>query len=126
MAFEIATMDVGQAPPIEYYPTADGTIVLGEALTMTSGKLVKCEATARPDYISVGPATKAGMVPVIRVQPYMVFGTTLQAAGTSLKEGDKVTLHTDGLQVTATTVSGVAIIDQMMGTAAGDPIRVRF
>ena len=126
MAFKLQTMDVGQTPPMEYYPTADGTIVLGEALTMTSGKLVKCGATAKPDYISVGPVNEDSIVPVIRVQPYLVFETTLQAAGTSLKEGDKVTLYTDGLQVTATTASGVATIDQMLGTAVGDPIRVRF
>ena len=43
-----------------------------------------------------------------------------------MKLGDKVTLHTDGLQVTATTASGVAEVVGMDGTAAGDRVRVRF
>ena len=42
------------------------------------------------------------------------------------KVGDKVTLHTDGLQVTGTTASGVAEVVYMDGTAAGDMCRVRF
>ena len=51
---------------------------------------------------------------------------TLQAAGTGLTIGSKVTLHTDGLQVTGTTASGVAEVVYMDGTAAGDMCRVRF
>ena len=42
------------------------------------------------------------------------------------KLGDKVTLHTDGLQVTATTTNGVAEGVYMDGTASGSMCRVRF
>ena len=62
----------------------------------------------------------------MRVLPDMMFETTFQAAASSVKLGDKVTLHTDGLQVTATTASGVAEVVGMDGTAAGDRVRVRF
>ena len=44
----------------------------------------------------------------------------------SLKAGSKVTLDADGLQVTATTDSGVAVIVDLEGTQVGDSVRVRF
>ena len=66
------------------------------------------------------------IIPVIRVNKDMIFETTFAAAATSVKLGDKVTLHTDGLQVTGTTASGVAEVVYMDGTAAGDMCRVRF
>ena len=37
-----------------------------------------------------------------------------------------MTLHTDGLQVTATKTNGVAEVVGMDGTAASDRVRVRF
>ena len=40
--------------------------------------------------------------------------------------GNKVTLHTDGLQVTATTTSGVATITYIAGQTVGSLVRVRF
>ena len=127
MAFMLSRMDVGHTPPIKYLPVTNGeTVVLGEALVLSSGKLTKCGATAKPAFMAVGPKNAAGEAPVIAVQDYMTFETTLQAAGTDLKIGSKVTLHTDGLQVTATTTSGVAEIVRMDGTAAGSTVLVRF
>lgn len=128
MAFFLQSMDVGQTPPIEYrQATAEEDVVLGEALvTASTGLLTKCGATARPEYIAAGPQDENDMVPVIRVQDYQVWRTQLSAAGTSLKPGNKVTLETDGLRVTATTASGVATIVAMEGTEVGDGVRVRF
>lgn len=126
MSFLRSKMDVGLTPPIEYLPgAASEAIVLGEALSVTSGKLTKCGATAAPAYISVGPV-KDGIVPVIKVQKYMIFEVPLSAAGTSLVIGQKVTLNTDGLQVTATTTDGVAEIVAFNGKAQGDTVLVRF
>lgn len=128
MAFLLQSMDVGQTPPIEYrQATADEDVVLGEALvTASTGLLTKCGATAKPEFIAVGPQDEQDIVPVVRVQDYQVWRTQLSAAGTSLKPGNKVTLETDGLRVTATTTSGVAAIVELEGTAAGDGVRVRF
>ena len=128
MAFLLQSMDVGQTPPIEYrQATADEDVVLGEALvTASTGLLTKCGATAKPEFMAVGPQDEQDMVPVVRVQDYQVWRTQLSAAGTSLKPGNKVTLETDGLRVTATTTSGVAAIVELEGTAAGDGVRVRF
>lgn len=121
-----ASMDVGQTPPIETkeYNTA-AAVVLGEALVLTDGKLTKCGAAVKPQYIAVGPGVN-GMAQVIKVNPHIVFDTTLAAAGTALKLGNKVTLHTDAAQVTATTEGGVATIVAMEGTAVGDHVQVRF
>lgn len=128
MAFFLQSMDVGQTPPIEYrQATADEAVVLGEALAMAAtGLLTKCGATARPDYIAVGPEDEHDCVPVVKVQDYQIWRTQLSAAGTSLKVGSKVTLSEDGLQVTATTDSGVAVIVALEGTEIGDSVRVRF
>lgn len=128
MAFLLQNMDVGQTPPIEYRQiTAEEAVVLGEALvTASTGLLTKCGATAKPEYIAVGPQDEKDVAPVVRVQDYQVWETQLSAAGTSLKLGNKVTLETDGLRVTATTASGVAVIVDMEGTAVGDNVRVRF
>lgn len=128
MAFLLQSMDVGQTPPIEYrQATADEDVVLGEALvTASTGLLTKCGATAKPEFMAVGPQDEQDMVPVVRVQDYQVWRTQLSAAGTGLKPGNKVTLETDGLRVTATTTSGVAAVVELEGTAAGDGVRVRF
>ena len=128
MAFMLQSTDVGQTPPIEYrQATAEEDVVLGEALvTAATGLLTKCGATARPEFIAVGPQDEHDCVPVVRVQDYQVWRTQLSAAGTSLKPGNKVTLEADGLRVTATTTSGVAAIVVLEGTAVGDSVRVRF
>lgn len=128
MAFLLQNMDVGQTPPIEYRQvTAEEAVVLGEALvTASTGLLTKCGATAKPEYIAVGPQDEKDVAPVVRVQDYQVWETQLSAEGTSLKIGNKVTLETDGLRVTATTASGVAVIVDMEGAAVGDSVRVRF
>ena len=126
MSFLRHTMDVGLTPPIEYHAgKASETIELGEALAMTAGALAKCGATAKPEYIAVGPV-KDGTVPVIKVQDYILFDAPLPVAGTALKVGDKVTIAATGLGVTATTEGGVAAIVAFPGTAIGDTVTVRF
>ena len=129
MSFFLSSMSVGLTPPIEHMKAAEGeTVKLGEALTLDAGALTKCGATVKPSYIAVGPADMHGMTPVIAVQAYMVFETTLSAAAGEggLRAGSKVTLSADGLQVTATTASGVAEIVSIDGGAVGDTVLVKF
>ena len=126
MAFLLKTSDIPATPPAEYLPaTAEETYIVGEALKLNSGTLTKAGATDIPTFICAGQPGEQG-VPVYRVQKTQTYDTTHSAAGTSLKIGDKVTLHTDGLQVTATTTSGVAEIVSLDGTAVGDTVTVRF
>lgn len=128
--FLLAKMGVGVTPPIKYRAAKTGeAIALGEALADSAAGLTKCGATAKPDYVAVGPVNSDGEAPVVKVESYMEFETTLSAApaeGVSLTPGTKVTLAANGLQVTATTTSGVAIITRIDGTAAGSAVTVRF
>lgn len=137
MAFKIYSTDDNRVPGIEYLPASAITPKVGMALTQTTGQLALATgqlalatgATA-PTYISMcekdGECTAGDIIPVIRVGKDMILETTFAAAATSIKLGDKVTLHTDGLQVTATTTNGVAEVVYMDGTAIGSMCRVRF
>ena len=123
--------DDGHVAPFEQYPCSAITPKCGMTMKFTDGKLAKASGTDVPEFICVeehDAAVSAGdMVTVVRVDHDTVYETTLSASGTSLKIGDKVTIATDGLRVTATTTSGVAEVMYLDGDAAsGDMVRVRF
>ena len=125
---ENARMNVPE--PVFHEVTASETVTMGEALVLASGKLTKCGATVKPEFIAMADcaadATKR-LIPVARVEANQLYEVPVQAAPTSLVEGSKVTLHTDGLQVTATTTSGVVTVESLNGAAAaGDVIVVRI
>lgn len=130
MGFFIHTSDVQNGQPLEYLPAGAITPKLGLALVMTAGKLAVCGATAKPSYICMMDSdevlTAGEVIPVQRVSPQVIYETTASAALTAVTEGAKVTLSADGMEVTATTTSGVAEIVSMDGTAAGSTVRVRF
>lgn len=130
MAFMIHSTADGRVPSNEYLPCGAITPKVGTALVMTDGKLALATAGNAPAYISMiekSEACKAGeIIPVIRVLPDIIFGTTWSAAATAVKLGEKVTLSADGSQVTATTASGVAEIVSIQGTGVGDACLVRF
>lgn len=130
MAFLIHSTDDGRVLPWEYLPAGAITPKVGMALTQSSGNLALASGTTAPTYISMTDretaCTAGDLIPVVRVQKDTVYETTLAASGTSLKVGDRVTLHTDGMQVTATTTSGVAELVEIIDTAIGGKVRVRF
>ena len=128
--FALSKMKVGMTPPIEYKAaTADESYAVGEALKVASGAVTKCSGAVKPAYVCVGPANAAGKVPCVAVQDYMEFETTLGVAPTdsnTVAVGNKVTLHTDGMSVTATTTSGVAEVLAIDGQTVGSRVVVRF
>ena len=128
--FCLSSMKVGLTPPIEYKTaTADESYAVGEALKQSGGKVTLCSGTTKPEYICVGPANDAGEVPCVAVQDYMEFQTTLAVApadSATIGVGDKVTIHTDGMQVTATKTSGVAQIVRVDGQTVGSVVVVKF
>lgn len=131
MAFKVHSTDDGRVPGIEYLPCGAITPKAGMALVQTSGNLAIATGTSKPAYISMcereTACTAGDVIPVMRVQPDMIFETVWSAAATAINLGDKVTLHaSDGLQVTATTTGGVAEVVGMDGTAVGNTVRVRF
>lgn len=130
MAFLIHTVEGGRVPAWEYLPAGAITPQVGLALTQTSGNLAVASGTTIPTYISMreeSAAVTAGtIIPVIRVLDSIVFETTFSAAATSVNVGDKVTISSDGTQVTATKTGGVAEVVWKEGTTAGSKVRVRF
>lgn len=125
---ENARMNVPE--PVFHEVTASESVVMGEALVLTNGKLTKCGATVKPEFIAMADCAADAakrFIPAARVEPNQLYEVPVQAAPTSLVEGSKVTLHTDGLQVTATTESGVVTVESLNGAAAaGDIIVVRI
>lgn len=114
------TLD-GSSNPFEYYLLTDGEgAVEGEALVLTAGRLTKCGATATPEFISLKTqtlqATSTIPLPVIRVRDGDEFVTTCTGTLAATDVGSKVTLHTDGAQVTTTTTSGVFAVSGLDGT----------
>lgn len=121
------SFDHGNTPPIEYLKGKEETYQPGEALSMgADGAVTKCAATARPDYLCLGPVQSDGTVPCSRVEESIIYDAALSAAGTALKLGQKVTLSADGMEVTATTSGGVAELVRMDGTNQGDLVGIRF
>lgn len=125
---ENARMNVPE--PVFHEVTASEAVIMGEALVLASGKLTKCGATVKPEFIAMADCAADAakrLIPAARVEPNQLYEVPVQAAPTSLVEGSKVTLHTDGLQVTATTTSGVVTVESLNGAAAaGDIIVVRI
>lgn len=116
--------------PYEYYVvTSAEAVTLGEALVLSSGKLTKCAADATPEFIAMAAATGDGTlkIPVLRVMEDMIFETTFAADASSNAVGTKVTIHTDGAQVTATATNGVFTITEKLGTGeSGTKVRGMF
>lgn len=130
MGFMIHSVDDNRVLGLEYLPCSAITPKVGMALVQTSGNLALASGTTAPTYISMcereTACTAGELIPVVRVQKDIIFGVPAQAAMTSVKLGDKVTIYTDGMKVTATTTSGVAEVVGMDGTAAGSTVLVRF
>ena len=128
--FRLSSLKVGLTTPIEYKTaTASESYAVGEALKLASGKVTLASGAVKPEFVCVGPANDAGEVPCVTVQDYMEFETTLAVApadSATIGVGDKVTIHTDGMQVTATKTSGVAQIVALDGQAVGDRVVVKF
>ena len=122
----------GRKQPWEYLPATGSTKPdIGLALVLSSGKLAKCTGTTKPTYICMAEypaAVSAGtLLPVIAVQPDMIFEVKNQASLNGVNVGQAVTIHSDGLQITATTSSGVAtIVDKVAGTGTGNKTLVKF
>ena len=122
---------INQGEPVRLPTTASETYSFGEALVLAAGKLTKCGATAVPTHICgqdyAAPATDNHEIVAIPVSPDMIFEAPFSATPTAVNVGDKVKLHTDGLQVTATTTDGIAtIFDKAGASAAGDKCLVQF
>lgn len=115
-------------PPFEHLDPKVGTAYkIGQAMVITDG--VATPSTDKPTYICMTQTTGEAdhLIPAIRVNSDMVLSARLSAAGTALKVGDKVTIATNFIDVTATTTSGVCEITgfDTDEKAAGDTVSIR-
>lgn len=115
-------------PEIELIPEVNTTeYKIGQCLS-AAGALVT--GTTKPEYICAATRTgvTGGMLPVIRVNAGDTYAAKLSASGSSLSVGDKVTIASDGIRVTATTNDGVAEIVAFATSAqaSGDVVYVKF
>ena len=115
----------------EYHPvSAIGEMVEGMALVMADGALAKATGSTKPEYIGMfrGNASAGDTIPVMRVDGAVLFETTFAADNGDVNIGDKVTIHTDALRVTATTAGGVATVVRKVddNDNEGDHVLVRF
>lgn len=128
LKIENASMNVPE--PVFYDAAAGEAVSIGEALQLTNGKLTKCGATTKPEFISMGEkgaTDEKRSLAACRVTPAMLWEVPVTAIPSALKPGDKVTLNSDGMQVTATTSSGVITVEDVgAAAAAGDKITVRI
>lgn len=126
MAFALVKINQGRInqPEPEFLTVGATAVTKGEALVLSSGKLVKAGATDKPTFIAMADGGANENAPACRITPEMLWETTSTAAPATI--GSKVTLHTDGAQVTNTTTSGVATIVDAFGTGTGATVHVRF
>ncbi|MED9905282.1 MAG: hypothetical protein UFG06_14020 [Lachnospiraceae bacterium] len=118
-------------PAIVTLPTTESTTYkVGDALALSSGKLAKATGTTKPAYICAeeytAPASGQKEIAVYPIFETQEWKTTFAAEPKDIVPGSKVTIHTDGAQVTATTTSGVAEVVRMLGTASGSEVIVKF
>ncbi len=114
MAFKLKTSLVSATPSIEYFEgNKNEAFIYGEGLSFTDGKLTKCSATVKPDFISLGDVyckEAKTLVPVMRVFDFQLFECSVSGDITSVSAGDIVTLDEKATGVSTQTSGGVAEI----------------
>lgn len=128
--FTVYSVDDGRNLPNEYLPAGAITPKLGMALVMNAGQLAVCTGAKAPEYICMmekdAAVTAGDIIPVVRVGHDVIWKTQSSVAMTGVKLGNKVTVDTTGMKVTATTEGGVAEVVYIEDTAAGGIVHVRF
>ncbi|MVP00353.1 hypothetical protein [Paenibacillus lutrae] len=131
MAFiPVKSLD-GASDPFEYLLLTDNEgVVLGQALVQTNGRLTKAGATATPEFIAqrtqAAETTSTKPIPVTRVDEVREFEVQSTATIAQTDVGSKVTLHTDGLRVTATKTNGTFLISATDGATTNSKVRGYF
>lgn len=112
--------------PEPEYLIAGTALSAGQAVSLSSGRLA-ANATA-PTHITLSAAKEEGVkIPCARIEANQVYEAPISEAPTGLNVGDKVTIHSGAVSVTASTEGGIATIVSLEGaTASGDKVTVRF
>ena len=109
--------------------TADEAYLPGEALKYSAnGTVTKATGTELPEFICqerVEKAVEGQTISVTLTHAQQRLEVPLEAEGSALKPGMRVTIGSDGLTVTATE-GDVFMITDVLGTAVGDKVRGYF
>ena len=121
----------GRVPPWEYLPAGAITPKVGLALYLSSGVFAVATGTQKPTHICMrdeaAAVTSGTVIPVIAVQPDIIFETENSASLNGVNIGQAVTIASDGMRATGTTSSGVAtIVEKAAGTGTGNRTLVKF
>lgn len=117
--FKIVKMRSAKERPTEHVVAGAGGVSLGQAVLLSSGKVVAATADNVPEFIIAQPGNADDIVLAYRIMEDDIFETTFSADGTTRKVGDQVTLHaSDGMSVTATTTNGIFTITKKLGSGA--------
>ena len=98
----------------------------GMALKLDNGVLVKCNGADAPEYIAHGYAKNGENAAVYAVAHDQVYEVRCSADPKNIKPGDKLTIGTDALSVTATSGGAATVISVNEATKAGDKLVVKF
>lgn len=129
--FRAIKSDTGAVIPWEYLPAAAGTYKVGQALTVTGGKLTAISAAqaTTPAYICEAEKTVAAgeTLPVTRVSKNHIYETTLSAAAEGAAVGAKLQVAAGGLEASYVSATpGTFEVVSLTGTAEGDTVRGRW
>lgn len=134
-------MNVAETMEVEAGSSTASTVTEfkdGQALTFSSGLLVPASGSATVDFICAEnkKITGKGKLAVCKVTPDMLFEVETSVAPTGMTAGNRYTVDTTGMKVTATAVTvattsssisnpyGVRVIDKQGASAAGDKVLV--
>lgn len=116
-------------PFLQVQATADEAYLPGEALMYSAdGKVTKCTGSNLPEFICqerVEKAVEGQTICATLTHAQQRLEVPLEADGSALKPGMRVTIGADGLTVTATE-GEVFMITDIIGTAVGDKVRGYF
>lgn len=113
----------------EYIPAAAGSYEVGQALTVSGGKVAKIGAALKttPNYVSAARKVLADgeNLPVMRVKPDIIWQTELSAETAGAVVGVKLEVSAGGMAVDG-TAAGTFEVVYAQGTEAGSKVTGRF
>lgn len=132
MAFIKVKSISGAETEYSFYSPVDGeAITLGEVLVPTTGgRITASTATTSPEFVAISSLSAAtpqtNKCALLRIGSNDEFEvkTALTVADTNI--GERRTLSSDGLNITATTTGGVFLISSTNGIANASTVRGYF
>ena len=113
----------------EYIPAAAGSYEVGQALTVSGGKVAKIGAALKttPNYVSMARKVLADgeNLPVMRVKPDIIWQTELSAETAGAVVGAKLEVSAGGMAVDD-TAAGTFEVVYAQGAEAGSKVTGRF